>query len=170
MMIDNPNYTKFVNATYSKSFSIRQALPKIVMEHVNKTDKILDFGAGKDALGTKLLRDAGFDCTAWEIGNNFVVGLHDYHAIDHDYDVVFASNVLNVQPDGGSITEILLDIQGLLKDGGLFFCNFPRKPRHNPLGCDDVETMLRLMCHTHDGYGGVVESIQPMFWKCKYKR
>lgn len=170
MTIDNPNYTKFVNGTYSKPFSVRQALPAIVMEHAKKTDKILDFGAGKDIFGTKQLREAGFDCTAWEIGENFNPQLHDYHALERDYDIVFASNVLNVQPDGGAVAEILLDVQGVLKDGGLFFCNFPRDPRHNTLEQEDIESMLRLMCHTHDNYGGVVEMIKPLVWKCKYKR
>jgi len=170
-MIDNPNYTKFVNATYSKPFSMRQALPKIVMEHTKKTDKILDFGAGKDIFGTKMLRENGFNCTAWEIGENFNPQVHDYHALDHrEYDVVFASNVLNVQPDETSVVEILSDVQYVLKDGGLFFCNFPKKPRHNKMTDPGLELTLRLAMHAHDGYGGQVDTLKPLVWKCIYKR
>jgi hypothetical protein len=169
-MIDNPNYTKFVNKTYSKPFSMRQSLPKIVMEYAKKTDKILDFGAGKDIYGTKLLRENGFDCTAWEIGENFNPRVHDYHALDCEYDVVFASNVLNVQPDAGSVIELLLDFQGVLKDMGVLFCNFPQKPRHNDMTPDALEADLRLMCHTHYGYGGQVDRLKPLVWKCIYKR
>jgi 2-polyprenyl-3-methyl-5-hydroxy-6-metoxy-1,4-benzoquinol methylase len=170
-MIDNPNYTKFVNKTYSKPFSIRQSLPKIVMEHVKKTDKILDYGAGKDIFGTKMLRDNGFDCTAWEIGENFNPQVHNYHALDgHEYDVIFASNVLNVQPDNMAFIEILEDVQRVLKDGGLFFCNFPLKPRHNTLTIPMVESTLRLAMHTHDDYGGHVDRLKSLVWKCVYKR
>ena len=170
-MQDNPNYTAFVNATYSKPFSPRQVLPKIVMEYAKKGDKILDFGAGRDIYGTKMLRAAGYNCTAWEIGQNFNKELHDYHAMDgRDYDIVFMSNVLNVQPDGGSAADIMMDIQCVLKDEGLLFCNFPQKPRHNDMTPESIDSLLNLFAHTHDDYGGTVERVKPLIWKCQYKR
>ena len=83
------DYENSVNKTYSKPFSKRQALPWVVMKHSIRTDKILDFGAGKDAYGTQILRDHGFQCDAWEIGKNFVDGVHDTDAITKKYDAVF---------------------------------------------------------------------------------
>jgi hypothetical protein len=169
-MIDNPNYTRFVNQTYSKPFSPKQKLPHIVLKYAKSGDKILDFGAGKDIYGTKILRENGFDCTAWEIGENFVPNRHDYHAMMREYDIVFASNVFNVQPDGESIAEILMDVQCVLKNEGLFFCNLPKKPRHNVIDDGGMDSMLRVFAHTHSGHGGEVTKIEPHIWMCKYKR
>jgi hypothetical protein len=164
----NPNYTKFVNKTYSKTFSIRQSLPKIIMENCKKTDKILDYGAGKDAFGTKLLNENGFNCTAWEIGDNFDPENHDYHALEREYDVIFASNVLNVQPTDSDVHTIVSDVRDHFSEydnSGVFYCNFPLKPRHNTV---DMEPLLKLCFNQYKKYGNLVEQVKPLVWKCKY--
>jgi hypothetical protein len=167
-MIDNPNYTKFVNDTYSKPFSVRQALPAIVMKYAKKTDKILDFGAGKDIFGTKFLRESGFDCTAWEIGENFNPQVHDYHALERKYDIVFASNVLNVQPTKADVIDVISEAMNcLVEDNGFFFCNFPEKPRHNDMTPQGLESVLKLAFNRWEKYGNLVERIKPTVWKCK---
>lgn len=139
-------YIKLVNATYSKMCSQKQTLPKIVEQIAIRGDKILDFGAGKDAFGTKYLRESGFDVTAYEIGKNFVGGIHDPNAFDWgiEWDVIFMSNVLNVQPDVPKMLDIISDVKARLKIGGMLVCNFPVKPRHNDATTDFVETALRL--------------------------
>jgi hypothetical protein len=169
VITDGENYEKFVNATYSKTFSPRQVLPHVVMKYIKPTDKVLDFGAGKDAFGAKILRENGFNCTAWDIGKNFNSEVHDPRAMHNEYDVVFASNVFNVQPDGNYITEILLDVQGILKNEGLFFCNFPKSPRKNKWDTNMLESTLRLFAHTHNNYGGKVERVGENIWKCEYR-
>ena len=165
--IENLPYEHFVNKTYSKAFSPNQTLPKVVEILVTKKDiAILDFGAGKDAYGTIYLRDRGFDCTAYEIGDNFTPGIHDDKALTRKYDVVFASNVLNVQPTEKCVIEVLLKIQTLIADGGMFVCNFPTKPRHNGMTTGMLESVLRL------GFKGGVSRVinSPPAWRCRYER
>lgn len=143
-MVCEEYYVKLVNATYSKMCSRKQTLPKIVEQIAKKGDKILDFGAGKDAFGTNYLRESGFDVTAHEIGENFVEGIHDSNALDSYYDVVFASSVLNIQPDVPRILEVISDAKARLNIGGMLVCNFPVKPRKNDATTDFVETALRI--------------------------
>ena len=174
---DNPNYESFANSTYSKPFSPRQILPKFVIEHAKKIRrkpsniKILDFGAGRDIFGTKMIREAGFDCTAWEIGANFNKELHDYHALKRKYDIVFASNVLNVQPTIEDTIAIMVDVRNNLlveqERGGYFFCNFPMKPRHNGMTDMQLEMHLKSVFNRWDKYGNLVEKVAPMVWKCQ---
>ena len=166
-MYDNPNYTKFVNATYSKPFSPRQVLPNYVMKYAKKTDKILDYGAGRDIFGTKILRDNGYDCAAWEIGDNFSKELHDYHALERTYNIVFASNVLNVQPSISDAIDIVGDMDSLLKNKGYFFCNLPPKPRHNDMTDEMLESVLKLEFNQWGKNDELVEKIAPHVWKCQ---
>lgn len=143
-MVCEEYYVRLVNQTYSKMCSKKQTLPKIIEQIAKKGDKILDFGAGKDAFGTKYLRKSGFDVTAHEIGENFVDGLHDLNALELYYDVVFISNVLNIQPDVPRLLDVISGVKSCLNVGGKFICNFPVKPRHNDATTDFVETALRL--------------------------
>lgn len=143
-MVCEEYYTKLVNAPYSKMCSQKQTLPEIVEQIAKRGDKILDFGAGKDAFGTKYLRYHHYDCTAYEIGKNFVEGLHDPKALDSHYDVIIVSNVLNIQPDISRILDIISDVKACLNVGGMLICNFPAKPRKNDATTDFVETALRL--------------------------
>ena len=169
---ENPNYESFVNSTYSKPFSPRQILPKYVIEQAQKMKKgckILDFGAGRDIFGTKIVRDAGFECTAWEIGKNFDKELHDYHALKGNYDIVFASNVMNVQPTQEDVIDVLQDARNCVKYEGYFFCNFPKKPRHCDMNDMGFESILRMAFNRWDKYGNLVEKIAPMVYKCQQK-
>jgi hypothetical protein len=162
-MVCEEYYVRLVNQTYSKMCSQKQTLPKIVSRIAEKRDKILDFGAGKDAFGTKCLRERGFDVTAYEIGKNFVEGVHDPKALDSYYSIIFASNVLNVQPDVPRLLDVISDVKAHLKCGGVFICNFPVKPRHNDATTDFVETALRLAFNREVQ---VIENHSPT-WMCE---
>ena len=52
--------------------------------------KILDYGAGKFAEQAEILRDKGFDVTAYD--HHGVEGVHDPKALDRRYDLVYASD------------------------------------------------------------------------------
>ncbi len=108
------------------SFAIKAVVPRVVAHLASREAKILDFGCGKDAVHVGLLREKGLD----------VVG-HDFsrptpYRYD-EFDVVYASNVLNVQSDEGMLRATLVQIKDRLRDGGLFFANYPKDPRHCPL-------------------------------------
>ena len=72
-------------------------VPKWIEENVNKKSSILDYGAGKSAQHTERLSNEGYNVTAYEFGDNVNPNIHDVNALDKKYDVVYASNVLNVQ-------------------------------------------------------------------------
>jgi hypothetical protein len=162
----SPEYVKSVNKTYSVMCSRKSKLPKIIVDRVGvdvaTNDEVLDFGAGKHALGTEYLREHGFrNVTAYEIGDNFVKGLHDSKALKRRYDIVMMSSVLNVQPDGTDVLHLLMKAQSLLYMGGLFFCNYP-KPRKNDLNIEVLEASLRL------GFDTVDKVDNTPAWVCKY--
>jgi hypothetical protein len=76
----------------------KAVVPKAARELIQEGDRVLDFGAGKDAMHTKMLREEGFDVTAHEFGDNQKPGIHDPEALEKGpYDLVYASNVINVQ-------------------------------------------------------------------------
>jgi SAM-dependent methyltransferase len=105
-------------------------VPRVVRDWLQPTDRVLDFGAGKDAAHAVRLKDEGFDVTAHEFGKNQQPGLHDPNALQAGpYDVVYASNVLNVQSNVKMLTRTLLQIRRALKPGGIFIGNFPKQPR-----------------------------------------
>ena len=103
--------------------------PRIVGAIAAKGDKILDFGAGTYATYTLELRKAGFDVTAHDFGDNWVKGLHDADALTRKYDIVFASNVLNVQSSVSMMQGTLAIIAAVVKPSGVFIANYPDKPR-----------------------------------------
>ena len=102
--------------------------PKAVLNYVNSVGdpslEILDFGAGRDAKHTISLIDAGLNVTA-----------HDFHnpnpeALTKQYDVVFASNVLNVQGSEQMFEDTMDDILRVMKPTGVFIANYPNSPRY----------------------------------------
>jgi hypothetical protein len=122
---------KIANATSRSagSVSAKALVPRYVEANVDKGSSILDFGAGKDAVHAKRLKDNGFDVTAYDFGSNVKDGVHDPQALNRTYDCVFASNVLNVQSSLSMLSSTLDTIKAAVKPGGIFVGNFPESPR-----------------------------------------
>lgn len=123
---------KIANATSRSagSVSAKALVPRYVETHVDKKASILDFGAGKDAVHANRLKNNGFEnITAYDFGANVKDGLHDPKALNRTYDVVYASNVLNVQSSPQMMNSTLDSIAGAVKSGGIFIGNFPESPR-----------------------------------------
>ena len=107
----------------------------------NKT--ILDFGAGRYCTSTKYLRQKGFDnVTPYDLWCGDGDELLDAQALYQSYDVVFASNVLNVQSSLDMFCETLWQIWDALNDGGEFICNYPSSPRKIDLTADEVDHFI----------------------------
>ena len=113
----------------NKDGSVRAVVPRYVSQYINKEEKLLDFGAGRDAVHTKWLRELGFDIVAYDFGDNVIEGLHDKDALSKKYSVIMASNVLNVQSSMTMLWETLRQIYDSLEYGGKFVCNYPSSPR-----------------------------------------
>lgn len=107
----------------NKDGTIRAVVPIFVQKNVDKSKSILDFGAGKDMVHTKWLNQNGFNCTAYDLW------LNNGNVLNKKYDVVFASNVLNVQSSITMLFETLHQINKALANNGEFICNYPATPR-----------------------------------------
>lgn len=115
--------------------TIRAIVPNFIYKNIEKyRDKtILDFGAGKDIIHTKWLREQGLNVTAYDFGENCINEVHDKNALDKRYDVIFASNVLNVQSSDTMMDTTLYQIYKALKKGGQFIFNYPSSPRKSDM-------------------------------------
>jgi SAM-dependent methyltransferase len=113
----------------------RAIVPRYIKENFKPFDagRILDFGSGKGAIHTLKLRELGFVVDAYDFGSNRVKDLHVPELQEKAYDLVFASNVLNIQQDRAMCLLTLQEIFAVLKPGGKFICNYPSNPRHNPM-------------------------------------
>lgn len=128
-------FTKDEIATANKTsrsagaVSSNALVPRHVEALVSKDHDILDFGAGKDALHAKNLREKGFKVTAHEFGDNQKEGLHDPKALDKTYHTVYASNVLNTQSSHEMLKQTLNQVHSTIKPKGQFIANLPASPR-----------------------------------------
>ena len=110
----------------------RAIVPRIVQNLIPTESKVLDFGAGKDAIHAARLERLGYDVDAYEFGQNVCAGVHEESIKTGHYDVVYASNVLNVQCRYKMLHRALLDVHDALRIGGVFIANYPTKPRKMP--------------------------------------
>ncbi len=114
----------------------RAKVPRLVVIWAKLSDRILDYGAGKDALHAIHLRNLGYKVDAYDIGKNFNQCLHislgELYAAEQ-YDCVYASNVLNVQPNREGIDNVLDQCHAVLKPGGMFIFNYPKTPRKSSI-------------------------------------
>ncbi len=119
-------------------------VPLWIGDNVPANAKILDFGSGPTAQHTTRLREAGFtDVTAHEFGANIREGIHSPDALSQQYDVVFASNVLNVQSSEGMLRRTLESIRQALKEDGYAVFNYPGSPRKAGLSNNEVQSIIQ---------------------------
>ena len=111
-------------------------VPRVIPYLTDKTKAILDFGCGKDMIHVKALREQGFNVEGFDfsIPNSYV----DY-VRGKKYDVVYLSNVLNVQPSEQMLSELITTISLCIKPNSLVVANYPYKPRY--LGWDTNEML-----------------------------
>lgn len=134
--------------------------PRMVLKYIadtgNKDIKILDFGSGKDAKHTYALRDMGLDVTAHDFSANINDEHHDPNALDRVYDIVFASNVLNVQGSEQMMIRTIEDVLKTMDDSSVFIANFPSSPRYGFETAKEAKDLLEdyfdvIVIHGSDG-------------------
>lgn len=105
-------------------------VPKYILENFDdqKNLEFLDFGSGKVALHCCKLREKGFKVDAYEFGENYDEKIH-VKFLEKKYDVVYCSNVLNVQSSVTMLETTLSDVCSFLKEKGTVICNYPKEPR-----------------------------------------
>ncbi len=140
---ENPSQEeiKIMTKTGGGAFGGRMAVvPRALLEMAegnqypfpSPTSSILDFGAGHGK-HTDQLRSSGFEnVTAYDFPDSkyFRDGFHDPNALDHEYEWIMASNVLNVQPSLVALRETLDQLSSALgNQEGAIIANFPASPR-----------------------------------------
>lgn len=128
---------------------------------------ILDFGAGPQAPHTARLRSMGHTVVAYDFGENVVPGVHDAAALSRRYDVVFASNVLNVADTEALLQLTLSQIAGAVLPSGTAILNLPSEPRKRAwTGTRRDEDRLHTLLA---GRFGSVRRL-PRLWVCRAPR
>jgi hypothetical protein len=126
---------KIVNKTARSNGVVgkKAILPRYIINHPWMHGcKILDFGSGPKAIHTNMLKELGMDVTPYEIGDNKKSDIHiEYKTseVEAEFGLVFASNVINVQPSYAALRETLGMMHAFLKEDGICLFNFPSSPR-----------------------------------------
>lgn len=117
-------------------------VPKFVLEYVNENDLILDYGSGKYPLHAIRLKEKGYNVKSHDFGRNFNSEFHDIDALEHQYDMIYASNVLNVQSSETMLKSTIEQIISLMKKDAIFIANYPQLPRKMNLSFSDLKDIL----------------------------
>lgn len=143
--------------------------PRFVREHIelfyDKEDTmILDFGAGKAAAHAQAMLADGFMVTAYEFGSNIDPRVHNELALMQTYDIVYASNVLNVQSGIVMSRATIKQVADVVKENGMFFANYPASPRKSNISPNGMRALLIEQFNTVMLVGGT--SSAPL-WMCE---
>jgi len=115
----------------------KAVVPALVKEMAGKDDSILDFGCGPGQRHVRALRAAGFrDVTGYDFGEEFL------GALDRRYQLVYASNVINVCLSEAQVRRTLMMIKDLLRPDGTWVVNYPSDPRKAGLTVPQVRAIL----------------------------
>lgn len=125
--IANATYRSRGSSVFDKDGKIRSVVARFVEKNVSKGKKILDYGCGSEFIQGNYLRQFGFNVDGWDIGTN--KPKDGVNKLEQIYDVVCASNVLNVLSSTSMLMETLGQIYDCLKNGGVFIANYPSAPR-----------------------------------------
>jgi SAM-dependent methyltransferase len=125
--IANATYRRSGSSVFDKDGNVRSVVARFVANNINKDKRILDYGCGSEFIQGNYLRQLGFNVDGWDIGTNKPKDCIDQ--LTQIYDVVYASNVLNVISSTSMLMETLSQIYDCLKDGGVFIANYPAAPR-----------------------------------------
>ena len=139
--IANATYRRNGSSVFDKNGKIRSVVANYVAENISKDKKILDFGCGSEFIQGRYLRELGFNVDGWDFGANKPKDC--VAELNQIYDVVYASNVLNVLSSGMALRETCIQIHNCLKNGGLFIANYPASPRKSGFTMAMMECLLR---------------------------
>jgi len=140
--------------------------PKFVRKYIDgfsgkATMSVLDYGAGKTANHAQALVEDGYLCLAHEFGDNIDPRYHCELAMQNKYDVVYASNVLNVQQSLYMLDEMLDEVKSVMNPNAVFIANFPLQPRKMDMHAHQMFEMLRQRFETVTYVGGTKQA--PIF-------
>jgi hypothetical protein len=154
---------KIANKTARSAGAVgsKAILPRIITGRMPyRAAKILDFGSGPKAIHTQYLKDEGYtDVTPFDMGANRKPEIHHARVPEDiaQYDIVMASNVINVLSSIDAVKETLHQINWFLHLDGVALINYPTSPRK----CKDLDKkkLMELMmseftCVMVEGHNG----------------
>lgn len=139
--IANATYRSKGSSVFDKDGNVRSVVARFVANNVGKDKKILDFGCGSEFIQGEYLRELGFDVSGWDFGDNKPKNCVE--KLEQVYDVVYASNVLNVISSRQMLMETLEQIRGCLKDDGVFIANYPQSPRKMNISKEELRIIIQ---------------------------
>lgn len=144
-------------------------LPRVLKSMIDEDVVVLDFGAGPKAVQTMALRDDGYQVFAHDINPEKTEAHIDDPADYKNYfDVVFASNVINVQPTGKNIVSVVHAVHELVRNNGYALFNYPSSPRKAGLTVSQIEGILKEQFMTVERIRKIDDwKISTPVWKCK---
>lgn len=157
--IANATYRSKGSSVFDKDGNVRSVVARFVANSINKDKKILDFGCGSEFIQGKYLRDLGFDVSGWDFGDNKPKSCVD--KLEKIYDVVYASNVLNVISSQSMLMETIEQINNCLKDGGVFIANYPQSPRKMSIS---EKEMRKIIQEKFGGEGHKISGVSAPMW------
>jgi len=134
---------KIANATSRSMGAVgaKAIVPRYVESIALDSDRILDFGAGKDATHARRMNERGLHVVAHEFGKNFIQGIHTPGALAYRYNIVYASNVINVQNTVNMLGETIESLAGSVRKSGILVLNYPVSPRKGVMEHVDSERL-----------------------------
>jgi len=158
------NATSRTNGAVGANAITPRKVRKYLSMFDNKDGTILDFGAGKHAAHAQALRDEGYTVIAHEFGDNFSFDYHDPAALFYKYDVVYASNVLNVQTGLAMARATIKQVADVVDHHGVFIANYPTSPRKSDITPKEMVQLLLEQFNTVTRMQGTTASAP--VWLC----
>lgn len=165
--IANATYRSKGSSVFDKDGNVRSIVARFVANNISTNAKLLDFGCGPEFIQGKYLIEQGFDVDAWDFGDNKPQNC--VAELQPIYDVVYASNVLNVISSLSMLMKTLDQIYKCMKDGGVFIANYPKAPRKMLLSDKDLETIIQVK---FNGQASKIHGVSAPMWvftKIAYK-
>lgn len=127
----SPESIRTANKTSRSAGAVgsKAVVPRYVASIASPNMVILDFGAGKQAIHTKMLREKGLNVIAHDFGDNYNPSVHHDMALMFHYHIVFASNVINTLDSGNALWETFNSLWRAVRPGGRLVMNYPESPR-----------------------------------------
>ena len=149
--IANSTYRRRGSSVFDKDGNIRSVVARYVANHVDKNKKLLDYGCGSEFIQGNYLRQLGFNVDGWDIGVNKPKDC--VSELRQIYDVVYASNVLNVISSESMLIETLDQAYNCLKIGGWFIANYPSAPRKMDININLLRGIIQ------GKFGGIIQMV-----------
>jgi len=121
-----------------KNAIIPRIIP-VLLKDVENPFNILDFGCGKDMIHVMELQKQGFNVSGYDIN---LPGTERF--LKQTYDIVYLSNVINVQSSKEELDEIFDLVWNCLHPVlGIGIANYPNKPRYLGWTVKEMEDYLK---------------------------